>query len=95
MLNLEKIKIKNVKSPKLDTFDTVSLTSYCPKTIAENQQDDEHIWSVHDCNYQINFTMNIPCHYMNKPTIKFKNIYSENIPPIKLILDEHSSPLHE
>ena len=92
MLNLEKIKIKNVKSPELDTIDTVSLTSYCPEMIAENQQDDEHIWPVHDHNYQINFMMNIPRHYMNKPTIKFKNISGENIPPIKLILDEHSSP---
>ena len=42
MLNLEKIKIKNAKSPKLDTVDTVSLTSYCPRTIAENQQDYVH-----------------------------------------------------
>ena len=83
MLNLEKIIIKNAKSPKLDS---VSLTSYCPKTIAENQQDDEHIWPVHDHNYQIKFMMNIPRHYMNKPTIKFKNISGEYIPPIKLIL---------
>ena len=60
MLNLEKIKIKNPKSPKLDSVDTVSLTSYCPKTIPENQQDDEHLWPVHDPNYQSNFTMNIP-----------------------------------
>ena len=86
MLNLEKIKRKNAKSPKLDTVDIISLTSYCPKTIAENQQDDEHIWPVHDHNYQINFMMNIPRHYMNKPTIKFKNISGEYIPPIKLIL---------
>ena len=57
MLNLEKIKIKNVKSPKLDTVDTVSLTSYCPKTIAENQQDYEHLWPVHEPNYQSNFTI--------------------------------------
>ena len=60
MLNLEKIKIKNAKYPKLDTVDTVSLTLYCPKTIAENQQDDEHLWPVYDPNYQSNFTMNIP-----------------------------------
>ena len=86
MLNLEKIKIKNPKSPKLDSVDTVSLTSYCPKTIAENQQDYEHFWRVHDPNYQRNCTMNIPRHYMNKPTIKFKNISGEYIPPIILIL---------